>query len=325
MRAVLVKGFDRPDQLVLEDVPPRYPGPGEVLVTVKACGVNFLDGLTVKGNYQVKPSLPFTPGAEVSGVISEVGAGVTGYPVGMGVIVVTGFGGWAEQVLAPVSRVFPLPERMDFAAAAAFPIVYATSYHALKDRARLVAGETLLVLGAAGGVGLTALELGKIMGARVIACASTEEKLALCREYGADALINYTAADWRDRVKELTGGAGVDVVYDPVGGPYAEPALRSLGSNGRYLVIGFASGAIPTIALNLVLLKVTSIVGVFWGAFASSRPQDNAANMATLLGWYRAGRLRPHISATFALERYREALDEVMSRRAKGKVVMVLD
>jgi NADPH:quinone reductase len=325
MRAVLVKEFDRPAQLVLEEVPPRHPGPGEVLVTVKACGVNFLDGLTVKGNYQVKPPLPFTPGAEVAGVVSEVGAGVTGYPIGTRVMAVTGFGGWAEQVLAPVSRVFALPDQMDFTTAAAFPIAYATSFHALKDRARLLAGEALLVLGAAGGVGLTALELGKIMGARVIACASTEEKLSLCREYGADALINYTAADWRDRVKELTGGAGVDVVYDPVGGPYAEPAVRSLGFNGRYLVIGFASGAIPTIALNLMLLKVTSIVGVFWGAFASARPQDNAANMATLLAWYRAGRLRPHISGTFALERYREALDEVMSRRAKGKVVMVLD
>jgi len=308
MRAVLVKEFDRPDQVVLEEVPPRHAGPGEVRVTVKACGVNFLDGLTMKGNYQVKPPLPFTPGAEVSGVVSEVGAGVSGYPIGTRVMAVTGFGGWAEQVLAPISRVFALPDQMGFTTAGAFPIAYATSFHALKDRARLLAGETLLVLGAAGGVGLTALELGKIMGARVIACASTEEKLALCREYGADALINYTAADWRDRVKELTGGGGVDVVYDPVGGPYAEPAVRSLGFNGRYLVIGFASGAIPTIALNLTLLKVTSIVGVFWGAFVSARPQDNAANMATLLGWYRAGRLRPHISGTFALERYREAL-----------------
>jgi len=325
MRAVLVKEYDRPEQFVIEDVPPRHAGPGEVVVTAKACGVNFLDGLTVKGNYQVKPPLPFTPGAEVAGVISEAGAGVTGYPVGMRVMAVTGFGAWAEQVVVPVSRVFPLPEGMEFTTAAGFPIVYATSHHALKDRARLTAGETLLVLGAAGGVGLTAVELGKIMGARVIACASTEEKLALCEEYGADALINYTAADWRERVRELSGGLGVDVVYDPVGGPYAEPAVRSLGFQGRYLVIGFASGSIPTIPLNLVLLKITSIVGVFWGAYAPARPQDNAENMATLLNWYRAGRLRPHISGTFALERYREALDEVMSRRAKGKVVMVLE
>jgi NADPH:quinone reductase len=325
MKAVLVKEYDRPEQFVIEDVPPRPAGAGEVVVAVKACGVNFLDGLTVKGNYQVKPPLPFTPGVEVSGVISEAGAGVTGYTPGMRVMAVTSFGAWAEQVVVPVSRVFPLPEGMDFTSAAAFPIVYATSHHALKDRARLVAGETLLVLGAAGGVGLTAVELGKIMGARVIACASTEEKLALCKEYGADALINYTAPDWRERVRELTGGQGVDVVFDPVGGPYAEPAVRSLGFLGRYLVIGFASGSIPSIPLNLMLLKITSVVGVFWGAYASARPQDNAENMATLLNWYRAGRLRPHISGTFALERYREALDEVMSRRAKGKVVMVLD
>jgi len=325
MRAVLVKEYDRPDQFVIDEVPDRHAGPGEVVVTVKACGVNFLDGLTVKGNYQVKPPLPFTPGAEVSGVISETGAGITGYPPGMRVMAVTGFGAWAEQVVVPVSRVFPIPEGMDFTSAAAFPIVYGTSHHALKDRARLIAGETLLVLGAAGGVGLTAIELGKIMGARIIACASTDEKLALCKEYGADALINYTAPEWRERVRELTGGQGVDVVYDPVGGPYAEPAVRSLGFLGRYLVIGFASGSIPTLPLNLMLLKITSVVGVFWGAYASARPQDNAENMSTLLNWYRAGRLRPHISGTFALEQYREALDEVMSRRAKGKVVMVLE
>jgi len=325
MRAVVVKEFDRPEQFVIEEVAPRPPGPGEVLVSVKACGINFLDGLTVKGTYQVKPPLPFTPGVELAGVISEQGAGVSGYPPGMRVMAVTGFGAWAEQAVVPVSRVFPLPQEMDFATGAAFPIVYATSHHALKDRARLVAGETLLVLGAAGGVGLTAVELGKIMGARVIACASSEEKLALARAYGADALINYASGDWRERVRELTGNRGVDVVFDPVGGPYAEPAVRSLGFLGRYLVIGFASGSIPAIPLNLTLLKVTSIVGVFWGAWATARPQDSAQNMETLLRWYRAGRLRPHICATHPLERYREALDEVVSRRAKGKVVMVLE
>jgi NADPH:quinone reductase len=325
MKAVLVKEFDRPDEFVLADVAPRSPGPGEVAVTVKACGVNFLDGLTVKGKYQIKPPLPFIPGAEVSGVVCEVGAGVTGYSIGTRVMAVTGFGGWAEQVVAPITRVFLLPERMDFTSAAAFPIVYATSLHALKDRARLIAGETLLVLAAAGGVGLTAVELGKIMGARVIACASSAEKLSLCRAYGADAVVDYTAANWRDHVKELTGAKGVDVVFDPVGGPYSEPALRSLGFGGRHLVIGFAAGAIPNIPLNLLLLKVTAIIGVFWGAYASARPQDNAENMSTLLNWYRAGRLRPHVSGSFSLSQYREALDEVMSRRAKGKVVMVLD
>jgi len=325
MKAVLVKEFDRPDQFVLGDVAPRAPGPGEVAVTVRACGVNFLDGLTVKGNYQVKPPLPFIPGAEVSGVISEVGAGVSGYSIGTRVMAVTGFGGWAEQVVVPVTRVFLLPETMDFTSAAAFPIVYGTSFHALKDRARLIAGETLLVLAAAGGVGLTAVELGKIMGARVIACASSEEKLSLCRAYGADAVVDYTAANWREQVKELAGAQGVDVVFDPVGGPYSEPALRSLGFGGRHLVIGFAAGAIPNLPLNLVLLKVTAIIGVFWGAYASARPQDNVENMSTLLNWYRVGRLRLHVSGTFSLSQYREALDEVMSRRAKGKVVMVLD
>ena len=325
MKAVLVKEFDRPDEFVLGEVVPRSPGPGEVGVTVKACGVNFLDGLTVKGNYQVKPPLPFIPGAEVSGLISEVGPGVSGFLVGTRVMAVTGFGGWAEQVVAPITRVFLLPETMDFMSAAAFPIVYATSFHALKDRARLIAGETLLVLAAAGGVGLAAVELGKIMGARVIACASSAEKLSLCRAHGADAVVNYTAANWREQVKELAGARGVDVIFDPVGGPYSEPALRSLGFGGRHLVIGFAAGAIPSIPLNLLLLKVTAIIGVFWGAYASARPQDNAANMATLLNWYRAGKLRPHVSGTFSLSQYREALDEVMSRRAKGKVVMVLD
>ena len=325
MRAVRVKEFDRPEQVVIEEVPPRQAAPGEVVVSVKACGVNFLDALTVKGNYQTKPPLPFTPGAEVAGVIREVGAGVTALSVGMRVMAVTGFGGWAEEAAVPESRVFALPEGMDFTTAAGFPIAYGTSHHALKDRARLEPGETLLVLGAAGGVGLTAVELGKIMGARVIACASSEEKLALCREYGADALINYATSDLRERIRELTGGKGVDVVYDPVGGPYAEPAVRALGFQGRYLVIGFASGAIPSIPLNLVLLKITSIVGVFWGAYAQARPKHNALNLAQLLAWYGEGRLRPHVSGTFPLASYREALDVVMNRNARGKVVMVLD
>ena len=209
--------------------------------------------------------------------------------------------------------------------AAAFPITYATSYHALKDRGQLRTAETLLVLGAAGGVGLAAVEIGKILGARVIACASSDEKLALAREHGADSLINYAAADLRERIREVTAGKGVDVVYDPVGGGYAEPALRSLAFGGRYLVIGFASGEIPKIALNLLLLKVVSMVGVFWGAFAKAQPQRNAANLAELLAWYTEGRLRPHVSATFSLERYREALDAVVGRKVLGKVVLVMN
>ncbi len=324
MRAVLAKEFAAPEKLVIEDVAAKHAGPGEVVIAVKACGVNFLDGLIVQGKYQVKPPLPFSPGAEVAGVIREVGSGVTGLAVGARVLVATVYGGFAEEVVAQARGVVLLPPQMDFVNAAAFPIAYATSYHALKDRAQLKAGETLLVLGAAGGVGLTAIELGKIMGARVIACASSEEKLALCKEYGADALINYSATDLRERVKELTKGQGVDVVYDPVGGAYAEPAVRSLAFQGRYLVIGFASGEIPKIGLNLLLLKSASIVGVFWGAYAQAAPARVAANFAELLDWYTHGRLRPHVCAQYPLERFHEALEVVMNRKAQGKVVLVV-
>jgi NADPH:quinone reductase len=325
MKAVLAKEFAPLERLVLEEIPARHAGAGEVVIAVKACGVNFLDALMVQGKYQTKPPLPFSPGAELAGIVTEVGAGVTALANGMRVLAFVGHGGYAEEATADASRVIPLPPQMDFVTAAAFPIAYATSHHALKDRAHLQPGETLLVLGAAGGVGLTAVEIGKILGARVIACASNEDKLALCREYGADALINYGASDLRERVRELTGGKGVDVVYDPVGGAFAEPAVRSLGSEGRYLVIGFASGEIPKIPLNLVLLKMSSIVGVFWGAFAKAQPERNAANFAELLGWYSVGKLRPHVSGTFPLAGYREALDAVTNRKVKGKVVLVMD
>ena len=325
MKAVLARTFGPLEQLVLHDVEPRKPGPGEVAIAVKACGVNFFDALIVQGRYQSKPPLPFSPGGEVAGVIDAVGEGVTGLTAGTRVLAFTGHGGYAQQVIADAASVVALPEQMDFVTAAAFPITYATSYHALKDRGQLRSGETLLVLGAAGGVGLAAVEIGKIMGARVIACASSDEKLALAREHGADALINYVGSDLRERIREVTSGKGVDLVYDPVGGAHAEPALRSLAFGGRYLVIGFASGEIPKIALNLLLLKVVSVVGVFWGAFAKAQPQRNAANLAELLGWYTQGRLRPHVSATFSLERYREALDAVVGRKVLGKVVLVMN
>jgi NADPH2:quinone reductase len=321
VRAVLAREFAPPESLTLEEVAAKPAGAGEVVIAVKACGVNFLDGLIVQGKYQVKPPLPFSPGAEVAGVISDVGAGVS-MVVGTRVLAATGYGGFAEQVVTAAQGVMRLPERMDFANAAAFPIAYGTSHHALKDRAQLKAGETLLVLGAAGGVGLTAVEIGKIMGARVIACASSEDKLALCKEYGADELINYSSSDLRERVRELTRGKGVDVVYDPVGGSFAEPAVRSLAYQGRYLVIGFASGEIPKIPLNLLLLKTASLIGVFWGALAQVAPARVAANFQELFGWYEAGRLRPHISQTLPLERFAEALDIVMNRKAKGKVVL---
>jgi NADPH:quinone reductase len=325
MKAVLAKSFGPPEQLVLEEVPARRAGPGEVVIEVKACGVNFFDALIVQGKYQTRPPLPFPPGGEVAGVISEVGQGVSALKKGMRVLAFTGHGGYAEELTAEAASVVELPAQMDFVTAAGFPITYATSCHALKDRGQLRSGETLLVLGAAGGVGLAAVEIGRIMGARVIACASSEEKLRLAREHGADALINYGTSDLRERIREETSGKGVDVVYDPVGGSYAEPALRSLAAGGRYLVIGFASGEIPKIALNLLLLKMVSMVGVFWGAFAKARPQQNAANLVALLDWYVAGRLRPHVSATFPLERYGEALDAVMQRKVLGKVVLVMD
>lgn len=325
MKAVLAKAFGPPEQLVLEELPDRQPAPGEVVIAVKACGVNFFDALIVQGKYQTRPPLPFSPGGEVSGVIRAVGEGVKGLESGTRVLAFVGYGGYADEVVTDAANVIALPAQMDFVTAAAFPITYATSYHALKDRGQLRSGETLLVLGAAGGVGLSAVEIGKIMGARVIAAASSEGKLAVAREHGADLLINYGASDLRERLREATGGKGVDLVYDPVGGAYAEPALRSLAAGGRYLVIGFASGEIPKIALNLLLLKVVSLVGVFWGAFAKAQPQRNAANMAELLDWYTQGRLRPHVSATFPLERYREALDAVMQRKALGKVVLVME
>ncbi|HVN46800.1 MAG TPA: NADPH:quinone oxidoreductase family protein [Steroidobacteraceae bacterium] len=325
MKAVLAKRFGPLEELVLEELAPPTAAPGEVVISVKACGVNFFDALIVQGKYQTRPPLPFSPGGEVAGVISEVGRGVDSLRPGMRVLAFTGHGGYAGQVAVEAGSVIELPQAMDFTTGAAFPITYGTSYHALKDRGALRAGETLLILGAAGGVGLAAVELGKIMGARVIAAASSGAKLALAREHGADALIDYGTADLRERIREETGGRGADVVYDPVGGAYAEPALRSLAVGGRYLVIGFASGEIPRIALNLLLLKMVSMVGVFWGAFAKAQPQRNADNLAELLRWYVAGRLRPHISATFGLDRYRDALAAVMQRRVLGKVVLTMD
>ena len=324
MKAVLAKAFAPLEQLVLEEIAPRSPGAGQVVIAVKACGVNFLDGLIVQGKYQTRPPLPFSPGAEVAGVIKEVGAGVATLAPGMRVLAVPGFGGFAQELVTEAAGVMVLPPAMDFITAACFPVVYATSLHALQARAQLRAGETLLVLGAAGGVGLTAIQIGRLLGARVIAAASSEAKLALCREHGADALINYATSELRERVRELTGGKGVDVVYDPVGGAWAEPAVRSLALLGRYLVVGFASGEIPKIALNLLLLKQASLVGVFWGAYARARPEENARAFAQLFDWYAQGRLRPHISQSFPLERYQEALDVVMHRRAQGKVALLV-
>lgn len=322
MRAVLCKSYGPPESLVVEDVPSPAPGRGEVVLSVKAAGVNFPDVLIIQNKYQVKPPLPFSPGSEVAGIVKAVGDEVSSVDVGDKVFAVTGYGGFAEEVKIDASRALPLPGGMDYETAAAFGLTYATSDHALRDRGALRAGEMLLVLGAAGGVGLAAIEIGKLLGARVVACASSDEKLAVCREHGADETINYAKEDLRERIKSLTGGLGVDVIYDPVGGPYTEPALRSIAWRGRLLVVGFAAGEIPKIALNLTLLKGCSIVGVYWGEFSRREPARFADAMHQLGRWYTEGKLRPHISRTFPLERATEALRMMANREVVGKVVL---
>jgi NADPH2:quinone reductase len=322
MKAVLCKAYGPPSSLVVEDVPDLSPGAGQVLVKVHAAGVNFPDTLIIQGKYQFKPDLPFSPGAEVAGTVASVGEGVTHVRAGDRVIAATTWGGYAQQVVAQAERVIAMPPGMDFETAAAFLIAYGTSHHALKDRGELKAGETVLVLGAAGGVGLAAVEIAKAMGARVIAAASSDDKLAVCREHGADATINYATENLRERIKSLTDGRGVDVVYDPVGGELSEPALRSMAWRGRFLVVGFATGTIPSLPLNLTLLKGCAIVGVFWGAFVRAEPRRNEADLRELVEWLRQGRLRPRISGVYPLERCAEALQQVMDRKVTGKVVL---
>ena len=325
MKAVLCKTYGPPESLVLEEVEPLKPGKGQVVIGVRACGVNFPDTLIIQGKYQFKPPMPFSPGSEVAGVVKAVGAGVDSAKVGDRVIAFTGHGGFAEEVLAEAAQLIPMPQGMDFPIASAFVLTYGTSHYALKDRAQLKPGETLLVLGAAGGVGLAAVEIGKVMGARVIAAASTDEKLEVCKQHGADELINYTTQDLRERVKELTRGNGVDVVYDPVGGNFSEAALRSIAWEGRFLVIGFTAGEIPRIPLNLTLLKGCSIVGVFWGSFTARDPKRNQEHLRELLTWLTTGKLKPLISATYPLDRAADALNDMLHRRVKGKVVLLVD
>jgi NADPH:quinone reductase len=322
MKAVLCKHYGPPESLTFEELPSPRPGAGEVVVTVKAASVNFPDVLIIQNKYQFKPPLPFSPGSELAGVIKEVGPNVTGFKEGDKVIAFTTYGAFAEEVKTEAGRLLPLPEGMDFASGAAFLLTYGTSDHALRDRGGLKAGETLLVLGAAGGVGLAAIEIGKALGARVIACASSEEKLAACREHGADAAINYSTDDLRERIKALTEGRGADVVYDPVGGPYTEPAFRSLAWRGRLLVVGFAAGDIPKLPLNLALLKGASVVGVFWGDFTRREPRAFADSVRQLGQWFRDGKLRPHISQTFPLRQAADALKLMAARQVKGKVVL---
>lgn len=322
MKAVLCKQFGPPESLVVEDLASPVPGKGEVVVSMRAASLNFPDVLIIQNKYQFKPDLPFSPGSELAGVVKSVGEGVTAFKPGDKVIAYATYGAFAEEVKLEANRLLPLPEGMDFPSGAAFLLTYGTSDHALRDRAQLKAGETLLVLGASGGVGLAAIEIGKALGAKVIACASSADKLEVCRQHGADELINYATEDLRERIKAITGGKGVDVVYDAVGGPYTEPALRSTAWRGRVLVVGFAAGDIPRIPLNLTLLKGCSIVGVFWGDFTRREPKAFAQSLAQLGAWFREGKLKPHVSQTFPLEKAVEALQLMAGRKVKGKVVL---
>jgi NADPH2:quinone reductase len=324
MKAVLCKQFGPPDSLVVDEVASPRAGNGEVVIAVKAASLNFPDVLIIQNKYQFKPPLPFSPGSELAGVVKEAGAGVQGFKPGDKVIAFTTYGAFAEEVKTEASRLVPLPPKMDFVAGAAFLLTYATTDHALRDRGALKAGETLLVLGAAGGVGLAAIEIGKALGARVIACASSEDKLAVCREHGADATINYASEDLRERIKALTEGKGVDVIYDPVGGQYTEPAFRSIAWRGRHLVVGFAAGEIPKLPLNLALLKGADVVGVFWGDFARRQPKEFAQSVRQLAKWYGEGKLKPHVSQTFPLEKAADALKLMAARQVKGKVVLTV-
>ena len=322
MRALRCHAFDQPETLSQDTVPDPVPAAGEIVVQVSAAGVNFPDALMVMGQYQVRPPLPFTPGGEAAGVITAVAADVMHLQVGQRVVVFTRTGAFAERVCAPASAATILPEAVTSEVAATLPLAFGTAMHALIDRAHLVKGETLLVLGASGGVGLAAVMIGKALGARVIAAASSAEKLAVCQLHGADACINYSTESLRDRLKEITGGRGPDVICDPVGGALTEPAFRSIAWGGRHLVIGFAGGAIPSLPLNLPLLKGASVIGVFWGAFEQREPAANARHLAQLLEWVAQGIIAPVVSARYPLSNGAAALRDILERRVVGKVVI---
>ena len=321
MRAILCKELGPADKLVIEDVPsPQVSGDG-VKVKVKAAGLNFPDTLIIEGKYQIKPELPFSPGGEMAGEIIEVGPDVKNLKPGMRVMGLTGYGPFAEEMVIGESRVIPVPDGMKDETAAAFSMVYGTSYHALKQRANIQPGETLLVLGASGGVGLAAVELGKAMGAKVIAAASSDDKLQVAKEAGADDLINYTDEDLKEALKSRYP-QGIDVIYDPVGDRFTEPALRNMAWNGRFLIVGFAAGETPKIPANLTLLKGCSVVGVFWGAFTAKEPKAHIQNVKELMQLFAEGKINPRVSEVFPFEQYEDALAALSSRRAKGKVVL---
>jgi NADPH2:quinone reductase len=324
MKALVCNAYGPVDSLKLEEVPDPPVVAGQVRIAVRACGINFPDTLIVQGKYQFKPPPPFTPGGEVAGIVEAVGSGVTDVKVGDRVVALGAFGGIAEKFVTDASRTVAVPAGVDLPTAACISTAYGTTLHAFRDRAHLKPGETLLVLGASGGVGLSAVQIGKRMGAKVIAAASSAEKLAFCRENGADEVIDYSKEDLKERVKVLTGGAGADVVYDAVGGPYTEAALRATAWEGRFLVIGFASGEIPKVPINLTLLKGCSIVGVFWGMAMMREPVRGHDQIREMLGWVADGSLKPHLYAKYPLEKALDALKDIEARRVRGKAVVVV-
>lgn len=332
MKALLCTHYGPPEEMELKDVPSPKPGKNQILIAVRACGVNFPDVLMIQDKYQFRPTIPFPPGGEVAGVVKELGEGVTNVKVGDRVAVSMGNGGFAEEVLADARRAIKVPENVGFDVASAFIVTYGTSYHALKDRAKLKAGESLVVLGAAGGVGLSAVELGHAMGAKVVAGASTQEKVDLAKKHGASEGFVYPSLPlsrdqqkaMSDTIKSLTGGQGADVLYDPVGDQYAEPSLRAMNWEGRYLVIGFAAGEIPKVPLNLTLLKGCDVLGVFWGAATARDPKHAQESLQEIMNMISAGKLHPHVSAKFPLAEGGKAIRMLMDRKAQGKVVVTI-
>jgi len=324
MRALVCKAYGPPESLVIEQRPDPVPGPGEVLVDIKAAGINFPDILLIAGTYQVKIPPPFIPGNEAAGIVEAVGEGVSRVRPGDRVIATPTGGAFADKCLVPEKLCLPLPDALSFEQGAGFTVTYATTYHAFRQSTELRAGETVLVLGAAGGVGSSAVEIAKSLGARVIAAASSEEKLQFARDAGADETINYAEVSLREAVKDLTGGNGVDVVYDPVGGELAQMALRSLAWHGRYLVIGFAGGQIPEFPANIALLKEASIIGVWWGTWAARNPKESLQNMAELAAMVDERRLVPRVTERYDLERFTDAFAAITNRRARGKVVLTM-
>jgi NADPH2:quinone reductase len=322
MKAILCSHFCAPDELELADIEEPHAGPGEAVVRVKSAALNFFDTLIIAGKYQHKPPFPFSPAAEFAGVVESIGAGVTGVAPGDRVMGNIGWGAAREAVAVPAQQLVKVPEGLDFDRAAGLTVTYGTTLYALQKRAELKSGETLVVLGASGGTGLAAIEIGKIMGARVIACASSDDKLAFARRHGADETVNYATEDLRDALKKLGGEHGIDVVYDPIGGPYAEPAVRSLAWEGRYLVVGFAAGEIPKLPLNLVLLKSCDIRGVLWGTWVRREPQAQRALMTQIVDWCAQGKLSAHVHAVYPLAEIAAALKAIADRKVMGKIVL---